>query len=618
MPNYITILPEQLANQIAAGEVIERPASVVKELVENSIDAEADSIEISVEGAGVKSIRVADNGRGMSADDALNCLERHATSKIQTTEDLTKIHTLGFRGEALPSIASVSRMEILTRQKDDLSGTFLSVRGGKLKDVKSQGAPIGTTVMVRQLFFNIPARRKFLKSAETELRHITRSVMLSGLSHPNIGFRLLHNDRERFNLPKANDLMGRILTVFGTKTADHLIPISGEHASVSLRGYIGRPNLTRKSRQDQLTFVNGRPFYNSVIHHAIREGYATAMPHGRYPFTVLFLDLSPRMVDVNVHPTKREVRFGQERLIHDFLSDLIRQTLLEPPFSRSELTQSDEGLADSSSVIDQSPPPKIPQSTPRPAETNQTRRGLWDPHQKFRSDMKQPVLPLRSSSAPSKTEGENEPNILGLANQSEPRHKDDSNEYFHLNNLIQINKCYIIAPVKSGFWVIDQHAAHERIMFEHARKSLRENLTQSQQLLFPLTLELNPSEFQIVQEYHELFEKLGFGIRFFGGSTVVIDSVPISLKNSQEEQIFRDMIEDLCQYDATKLPVEDHILATYACHTSVRAGQELTQAEMGALIDTLFSTPQPFVCPHGRPIILQFTYDELEKRFGRH
>lgn len=626
MPNYINILPEDLANKIAAGEVIERPASVVKELIENAIDAEAKNIEINIEGAGIRSIRVTDDGRGMSPDDALSCLERHATSKIQSANDLVEIATLGFRGEALPSIASVSRMEILTRQSDDLAGTLVIINGGKLKDVRQEGAPVGTTITVKQLFFNTPARRKFLKTTETELRHITRTVMLAALSHPDLSFKLIHNGREYFNLPVATDLKDRVMMIFGNDVVEQLVAISGKEPTVEVSGLIGRPGLTRKSRQDQLTFVNGRPFFNAVVSHAIKEGYSATMPHSRYPFTLIFLTVNPRFVDVNVHPTKREVRFGQERLIHDFLVNRIRAALYQPQFSNAERIRTDapEPAPDETPATPSKPPNVVPTERqthiqqPTHISSGVAQAGLWDKYQEQPDP--QPMLPLRTGTGSDKgaTPSTDEPDVLQLANRSDRPREENFEQYRHLTNLIQINNCFIIAPVKSGFWVIDQHTAHERILFEHAKKAFRESVTQAQSLLFPMTLDLNPAEFQVVQEYEDMFKKLGFGIKFFGGTTVVVDSVPVTLKNSQEERIFRDIIDDLSHYETTRVDIEDHVLATYACHTAVRAGQRLTPNEMSALIDALFATPQPFVCPHGRPIILSFTTEELEKRFGRH
>ncbi len=618
MPNYITILSEDLANKIAAGEVIERPAAVVKELIENALDAGATSLEVSIEGAGIKSIRVADNGRGMSRDDALTCLERHATSKIRTVEDLIAIHTLGFRGEALPSIASVSRMEILTRQSEDLAGTWVTINGGRLKDVKEQGAPVGTTIAVRQLFYNTPARRKFLKTPETEFRHITRVIMLAALGYPHVAFRLLHNDHEYFSLPVAASLIERIAAVFGPQTIEQLLSIHGHLPTIEISGFIGRPSLSRKSREDQLTFVNGRPFFNAMVSYAIKEGYANAMMVGRFPFTILFLKLDPRMVDVNVHPTKREVRFGQERLVRDFLTARIRETLLLPPVSRDEQTD-DRVPADFSPA-----PGAAPAQSRRTSFFTENRgeqrfkSGLWDRYQEFRGGSEQPKLPLRAGTPDASDLSPNEPDPLTLANKIETPAPDEVAQFRQAAILLQIQDCYIIAPVKNGFWVIDQHAAHERIVFEHAKKTLKDSVNTSQQLLFPLTLELTPPEASTVREYQPVLEKLGFSIKFFGATTIIIEAVPITLKSAQEEPIFRDIIDDLSHFETTKIDLEDHIIATYACHTSVRAGQRLSQAEMTALIDALFATPQPFVCPHGRPVILRFTVDELEKRFGRH
>jgi len=569
--NRIRLLSEHVANQIAAGEVVERPASVVKELVENSLDAEAKRITVAIKNGGRTAIVVTDDGYGMSRDDALLALERHATSKITKAEDLHEIRSLGFRGEAIPSIAAVSRFTLTTRERGTLAGTQIEIAGGKIVSVKDTGAAEGTIVEVRNLFFNLPARRKFLRSPPTETAHIEHIVTLCALAHVPVLFRLTVDDREIFNLAPAPDLLTRLRELYGKQLAEQVIPVGATHASplqeVRVTGFIGKPGVSRADRSQQHIFVNGRPVESKGINYALREGYHTALMRGQFPITFLFIEVDPASVDVNIHPTKREVRFRDEFAVRQAVIDAVRAAL-EPkgatakPLPVSAATGRDEPPARPLSFV--LPPTGEPAARPYQQAEVQTDEGTW--------------------------------RIIGV-----------------------LSDLYVLVQSPEGLVLMDQHAAHERVLFEKMLKELADGNAPSQKLLLPQTLELDARDAAFLRANLATLHKLGVGISEFGDKTFLIDAVPPYFEMSNLLQTFRDIVDELHQtgeqIHARRLG-EDKI-ATTVCRHAVKARDPLRGEELRALLQQLHRCDLPYTCPHGRPTMIQFSYAELEKKFGR-
>ena len=595
MANCIKVLSQELASKIAAGEVIERPASVVKELVENAIDAESTHISLHIKAGGTQIISVEDNGIGMNPEDAVLAIHRHATSKISDISDLDSLQTMGFRGEALPSIGAVSQLEITTREEGSLSGTRVVVQGGDVTEVGEIGRAVGTTVTVKHLFYNTPARRKFLRSASTELRHITRTITNCALAHPEIGFLLHHNERELFHWPRAANLKGRLQDVYGLQLLKEALPLDYKGDGIVLSGWIGKPESARSSRVHQFVFVNKRPIVSQLLYHAIFEGYQPQLQKGKFPLAVIILDMDMDRVDVNVHPTKREVRFADERSVHRALVSAIRSALGEsqaaprwiPPQARTDIRK------------------EIAARFPfnEPAIQMDLQRKSHDQI----IDKREREL---TSIPPSKEKEEGRPE------EKEPPHKvgtlaDDK------VLLWQLHKRYIMAQIKDGAVIIDQHAAHERVLYEMAKKSFEGQRVTGQQLLFPLTLELSFEELAIMAEALPLFQQLGFAIKLFGGNTVVIEAIPALLRSGTGEQAIKNILDDLIETGKTDKDIRERIAISFACKTAMKDGDTLSQEEMNNLIDTLFATQNPYSCPHGRPTFIRLPLNELDRKFQR-
>lgn len=563
MASKIKVLSEDVANKIAAGEVIERPASVVKELVENAIDAGSTSIWIEVNGGGRQLIRVADDGEGMSQEGAVLAFQRYSTSKISAVEDLEAITTLGFRGEALPSIAVVSRLELTTKEATALSGTRVAVEGGMVKEIGQVGRPAGTTVSVKQLFYNTPARRKFLKSAGTELRRIARAITALAVAHPEIAFHLAHDGSETFSFPRTEDLRQRLEDVYGKRLMEQTVPLRYRTKGLGVFGWLGKPEVARSSRVYQLTYVNRRPISSRAINHAIFEGYRPLLPKDKFPLAIVFLEIDSRKMDVNVHPTKREVRFSGEKQVHDSVALAIVRALREL------------------------------KATPQVS-------------------IGQPDIPVEKEPAGRKGEIQRATFEKGgletLEGEPLPKHKA---------TFWQLHGCYILAQIKDGLVIIDQHAAHERIIYEAALESLSTKPTTGQQLLFPLTVELSFEQMSVVEETLPLFRQLGFGIRPFGRSTVIIDAVPTFIKRIDEGDVFLKILDELIEQGWVASDIEGKLAASLACKAAVKNGDTLTEEEMNHLIDGLFATEQPFSCPHGRPTLIRMPLAELDRKLGR-
>jgi DNA mismatch repair protein MutL len=615
----IALLSEAVASQVAAGEVVERPASVVKELVENSIDAGARKIEVLIRRGGISSIRVVDDGSGMDRDDALLCLERHATSKIRTGHDLAAIHTLGFRGEALPSIASVSRFRLATREPGAVAGTEVIVSGGKIESVKDSGDAPGTQIEVRSLFYNLPARRKFLRTENTESSHVEHQLHLQAIGHPEIGFVFVNDDRVVHQLPPATHLRERIRDLCGAALVAELLEVP-EFAtdSISIRGLIGKAGVSRSSRAQQLVFLNGRGVENSTINFALREGYHTALMKGQHPVTFLFIDMDPAAVDVNVHPAKREVRFRNAAEIRDAVVEATRRALESDRASWSATFRAGTGENVQRSTFNVQHPTPEPADTPPliPAHEQVALRHDWS------------GLPLQSVAATS-IHRENVPPVEGSSPApldaqfpvappaSGPSTTSDSPRDFRILGVL--GKLYVLMENASGLVLVDQHAAHERILFEEMLQRMEQQGVPTQRLLLPLTLQVSPRDADWITRHLDVLTRAGIGLEPFGENTFKIDSLPTFLRGSEPAPLLREIIDDLRETSAqsSKLRLGEDMIAKTVCRHAVKANDFLREPELVRLIQDLLACDLPYCCPHGRPTMIQLSYGELEKKFGR-
>lgn len=596
----IIILPENLANKIAAGEVVERPASVVKELVENAIDANATKISIYIEQSGKKLIQVIDNGSGMGPEDLELAFERHATSKIKSEKELHQIETLGFRGEALPSIASVSQVEIKSCRKNDSTGHILTLSGGKDKKKLKTAANIGTSISVKNLFFNTPARRQFLRSDSSENQKIQNVLKPFFLAYPNIGFEFYIDSNQIFNI-KDMEIDERVSELFGSDQFKGLLPVSTSLAEIELRGFISRPDVVRKSRGNQYLFLNGRPIQSKSLNHAIFQGYSNLISPGEYPIFCLFLEMNPGLVDVNVHPTKMEVRFSNDRSLYYFFINTIQQTL------NKQGVIPDMSLTPNGSIIQKSNISK-PEAREIVDEFKNRNRSM--------ARYSGAQLSLTYFENTDKTQGSFEPPNEAIA--EEKGHEQSLEKSAIDVNFWQLHNRYIISEIKSGLVVIDQHVAHERVLFERVMRVLKEGeASYGQKLLFPQKLNLNYEDFMVFKDINDVLSKLGFSIKVFSGNTIIIEAMPSDVKVGRESQILLDIID---YYHNEPLKDFDHlekIAAAFACKNAIKSGEILNQVEMHKLIDQLFACESPFFCPHGRPVIITIELEELDRKFKR-
>ncbi|MDW8289903.1 MAG: DNA mismatch repair endonuclease MutL [Armatimonadota bacterium] len=591
-PTRIHLLEEQTVNRIAAGEVVERPASVVKELVENSIDAGARAILIEVEQGGKRLIRVTDDGEGMSPADALLSIQRHATSKIRSAEDLHSILTLGFRGEALPSIAAVSRFEMLTKRADLDTGMRLVVEGGQVVEAEECAARNGTAVTVRDLFYNTPARLKFLKSVATELSHITELVTRFALAFPEISFRLLHNGQEIFASQGGTDPRHALLAVFGREVARELRPIEHSEGYLRITGYVSPPHLTRPTRSLQSFFVNRRIVRHRVLSKALDDAYRTLTPEGRHPIAALFLHVPPHSVDVNVHPTKAEVKFAHEGEVYHAVFNAVRQALLEQGMIPSALP----GLQSAVS---------LPQPEARPAGVP----SVWQPAPPPPREVLHAELMRRA--------GIDLSQVAPVEVASVPRPYAEMLEGFEV--LGQLHRTYIIASSLRGLLIIDQHVAHERVLYEKLTVQRQKQPVPVQHLLTPLVFHLDRRTATLLGEHLREMQQMGFLLEPFGADSVVLRGVPAWLGQRNAEALVRDLLDEISDLGVQRrLPLTDETLvATTACKMAVKAGDALSHAEMTHLLQELAETENPYLCPHGRPVVLVLSIEELERRFKR-
>ena len=620
----IRLLSEALASQVAAGEVVERPASVVKELVENSIDAGATAIDVNVARGGIALIQVTDNGSGMDRDDALMCLERNATSKIRTKEDLGAIATLGFRGEAIPSIASVSKFRLATRTADAIAGTEVVMHGGKMISVADSGEAVGTSIEVRSLFYNLPARRKFLRTESTEASHLEQVVRTQAIAHEEIRFTLTSGDRLVFQLPATSSLRERIGALVGNDLAGRLLEVEpNEHRGVRVRGFIGPPGMGRSDRRQQLTFLNGRPVEAAIITRALREGYHTALMKGQYPVTFLFLEVDPSAVDVNVHPAKREVRFHDGFAVQEALAATLARTLRERMI-RPVAGVGWTGIQTMPSSIVQEEFPAL-NPTPSITRTGDTAPApvLFTTAERLRAAT-QPATHLSSEASVKGEQGiVTDPTLLGSSShpvsEVAPPVSAAPPQASDYRLIGVLGKLYVLLESSEGLVLMDQHAAHERVLFEDMRRRLEAGGLPAQRLLVPLTVELSPRDLDIATRHLEVLAKFGIVAEPFGGQTLKIDAVPPFLKSDDPESFFHGVLDEIRTADdrSSALRLGEDIIATTVCRHAVKANDRLRERELEKLLVDLLACDMPYCCPHGRPTLIQIGYGELERKFGR-
>lgn len=609
----IKILSDQLTNKIAAGEVVQRPASLVKELVENSLDAGAGEITVVVKNGGKSLCQVIDNGEGMSKDDLLLAFERYATSKIATTEDLMAIRTLGFRGEALASIAAVAIVNAVSTEKGAENGYELRIEGGSFREIKPVAATPGTNITVKNLFYNVPARRKFLKSRDVEFRHIVDIIRKFSMIHPQVQFTLIHNDREVFRL-RPESLVDRIVNLYSGEYRDNLIRIDETRAGMTLSGYIGNLNLVRARRGDQYLFVNNRFVSDRLMNYAISTAYSNLVSRGEYPFYCLHLQLDPAAVDVNVHPTKMEVKFREQNSVYRFLEDSVKSGLKEVMNVIPDLARfAPEHYY---APLPVSRPDQTDKTVPvSEGEETEGQKPLSDgdilPRPETRPE-RQTEMPLHFSQR--KPAGQWTERARRFVEQGLP---ESEAEYHPDVPLYQLHNKYIITQVKSGLVIIDQHVAHERILYDNAIKAMSERPWKGQQLLFPQIVELSVTDFSLLLEVLPFLEKIGFSLREFGKNTVALEAVPAGMTWGYESTIIKEILDHYQEFGTKDTSIQSKVAASYSCKAAIKSGDKLTQEEMRNLVDNLFATQNPYFCPHGRPIIVNLTLKELDKRFER-
>ncbi len=620
----IRLLSESLASQVAAGEVVERPASVVKELVENSIDAGSSNIEIRIQRGGIALIRITDDGSGMNRDDALMCLERNATSKIRTKEDLAAIHTLGFRGEAIPSIASVSKFKLTTREPDSLTGTEIIINGGKIVSVKDCGEQAGTQIEVRSLFYNLPARRKFLRTENTEYSHLEQVVKTQAIAHENIRFSLVRGERLAFQLPATSSPRERIGGLVGNDLASKLLEIEPfQHKGVTVRGLIGPPGMGRSDRRQQLSFLNGRPVEAAIITRALREGYHTVLMKGQYPVTFLFLETDPTAVDVNVHPAKREVRFHDGFGVQEAIVKAVQHTL------RDRMTRPVSGVGfTGAQAPDTSSTPIVVQESLIPeAEQRSLRKDWGDLGQTGEQSTLEPTpspplftaIERQRAMAEPQQGSVNDPSLSESSPTSIDSETDEKPKPSDYRLLGVLGKLYVLLESKEGLVLMDQHAAHERVLFEEMKRRMETEGVPSQRLLTPIMVDLPPRDFDLIGKNLDTLERLGLSAEPFGGQTLKIDSLPVFLKSDDPEGFLQDVIEEIrtSSERMSDFRLGEDMIATTVCRHAVKANDPLHDRELQKLLEDLLVCDMPYCCPHGRPTLIQMSFGELERKFGR-
>ena len=602
----IRVLSEELANQIAAGEVVERPASVVKELLENSIDAGATLIRIDIEGGGKKKIRIMDNGMGMLPEECKIAFSRHATSKISDFSDLETIHSLGFRGEALPSIASVAKVRCTSARSENQGGKLIVVEGGELIEEKDFACPQGTTIEVAQLFYITPARSKFLKGDSTEFSHITQVVTQQALAYPSIQFQLTHNGREIIQTLPSDQIQYRIAELFGTELAKSLVQVKSSSGDYRLEGYVSNPVFTRSNRSAQYCFINGRFVRDKVILHATQQGYSHLLPKGQHPALFLYLNMDPKLLDVNVHPSKAEVRFAFQQDVHQFISRSIREAL------EKNLQSPVEGLQ----PVYEDIPIKTNYEKPFYREDSSRVNKSEEVAAFKQGDLSEALRNMTSSHGFHSKISSSPQQVMGFDKAPIPV---SNLIYSEFEPLGQLNSSFIIMQGKKGLLVVDQHVAHERILYERFRESAKKKKIEVQNLLFPLTVEFSPAETELLIFHLDRLKQLGLELETFGKNEFLLRSVPAILKNIDNEKLLRDTIELLPKDGDENILHEKYedVLIMMSCRNAIKVNHPLNLDQIRKLISDLEQTSMPFTCPHGRPISLLFDIEDILKKFLR-
>ncbi len=679
--NKIKILPDNLANQIAAGEVVERPASVVKELLENALDAGAKRLQIDIELGGRRLMRVVDDGEGMVRDDAILAFERHATSKIKTLEDLGKIATLGFRGEALASIASVSKVELITKTVETEAATRVLIEGGRLIDVKDAARSNGTTIAVRDLFFNTPARRKFMRSEATENYHLTNIVQHYSLANPEIALTLTNNGREVLRVSPAKNLRERAFQIFGSQMVESLLKVEGGREYVAkISGFVSAPRERRSTRDGQYFFINGRFVRDKIIAGGLLEGFRAVLPHGVYPVAFLFLEIPFEELDVNVHPAKTEVRFRRSEAVKEVISEAIRGALRNAgilsvnsqqlsvnsrTIENSEVRLIENQTPDQTKIEFQISDDNFPivslnptanqiggqnqiarrqnltefseQNSPSPNEfetevfsndfeqTAQTKSGEWKVESREQSEMQNSKVEINEIQSPkidsqlSTLNSQLSTPIVDSAAKIPKAVEVENLSSSKIRPISQLHNSFIIAVDDEGMLLIDQHVAHERILFDKFRKKETERKIESQNLLLPETIDLTPAQAAAFDLVETELENLGFALMKLSGRTIAVKSVPTDLPASEVRNLLAEILDtvDKEKFGAARENLRDNIAASLACKAAVKINMKLTPEKMQWLIDKLLTTSSPTTCPHGRPVILRLTMKDIERGFHR-
>lgn len=603
MPDIIQLLPDSIANQIAAGEVVQRPASAVKELMENSVDSGATVIRLIIKEAGKTSVHVIDNGRGMSETDARMSLERHATSKIRKAEDLFTLKTMGFRGEALASIAAVSQMEMKTRIADHELGTLLVVEGSDIKRQEPIACEKGTSICVKNLFYNIPARRNFLKSNPVEVRHIVDEFQRLALANPEIGFSFVNNDELECDLVPGK-LSQRIVSIFGKSYQQQLAPCQEETSLVKLHGYVGRPEAAKKTRGEQFLFVNNRFIRSNYLHHAVMSAFEGLLPEGNFPFYVIFIDIDPKHIDVNVHPTKTEIKFDDERTIYGIVMAAVRQALgthnLMPAIDFSEDVNIVSKLEKTSS--------------------DQAREIYFD--ERFQTSLQQSNL----KNWENLFEGNEFSRIKEKfpdPDRQELRFESSINKADEIQKpedkwLVQLHNRFILRQVRSGMMIFEQQAMHERILYEKNLDRLKNRSGESQQSLFPQTIELLPADFALVMEMEQEIFALGFRFEVFGKNALLVRGIPAHISGGREKELFEGLVEQFkMNQSELAIPLKENLARALARRACIKSGHPLQREEMLALVEQLFTCKTPNYAPDGTPTFFIFELGKIESYFGR-
>lgn len=607
--DIIRLLPDNIANQIAAGEVIQRPASAVKELLENSIDSGATQVKLIVKQAGKALLQVIDNGCGMSETDARMCFEKHATSKIRAAEDLFNIRTMGFRGEALASIAAIAQVELKTRQHDEQLGTVIEIEGMKVTKQEPCQCPEGTSIAVKNLFYNVPARRNFLKSDAVELKNIIEEFQRVALAHPKIGFQLFNNDYEMYHL-KSGNLKQRITQLFGDNYAERIVPVEEKSYALEVYGFVGKPENSKKTRGEQYIFVNNRFIKSPYLNHAVSMAYEQMIPKEHFPFYVLFLDIDPSKIDVNVHPAKHEIKFEDERLVYTFVN-LGTKHALGAYSVTPTLDFNQEDHLNTNGTFEQQPRTWL-EITQHAVQTKEAKK--FAPPSNFE--------PLTKREESNQKNWEKAFDTVGKGTFQSPRTKEFETENSEREAVkeafvpVQIHRRYIVSQIKSGFILIDQQAAHERILFERYLKRLEAKKHDSQRQLFPQNLELSAADAELFREILPDINRLGFDIQEFGKTDFVIHGFPSDILQGDEKKMVEELIEQFKMNSGiSKLSKRETLAKSLAGSSAIKSGRALSVEEMRTLIDELFACENAYTAPNGRHTFITFSNDELEKKF---